>query len=69
MIMIVLYILSIVYHLDTRKGGGRLTNEHKWCGEGKKYQLKIKKMELKFIEFAKIQLGIRKTTSNDNFYC
>jgi Na+/H+ antiporter NhaC len=39
MIMI-LYILSIV--LLTGKGGGQLTHEHKWCGEGKKYPIEGK---------------------------
>jgi hypothetical protein len=36
---------SLYCVLLTQKGGGQLTNEHKWCGEGKNYQLKIKIME------------------------
>ena len=36
---------SLYCVLLTQKGGRQLTNEHKWCGEGKKYQLKIKIME------------------------
>jgi hypothetical protein len=36
---------SLYRVLLTQKGGGQLTNEHKWCGEGKKYQRKMKIME------------------------